>query len=636
MSDAAAVITVRTETSASTSSSHSKTSYQTSKTQDTVRHQLTDDGQGSFGPDGTINYAGKTLNVRLLRLDSRTEGYNSDYEDAKTFETTSMSGGGSDPGSNNSSAKGGARSDTSVSEELLAASTVTVSYAEGFAGAQQHTMSYTPEPLTLDLCPYTSDYIVPGSVRFRWMGHVYEDYDGVLVRDRTASAAGTVAGALDYSSGVARIYDYLVNGQPTDLTVESLWTVRQNWTTASIFMRTAAAPVKPSGFVLNLSDATGEQITASAGVDGVISGTHLRGRIDYQSGVVELQFGDYVLDSSLTAAQKAEWWYSADDIGAVQPDRIWRPWPVDPTTLRYNSVSYFYLPLDADIIGLDPVRLPQDGRVPIYRVGSYVVVSHSASVGPAQLSAGQTINCGRTRLSRVYLIGADGQLIQQGWTPNLDAGTVAIQDTTGWAQPVRVEHRIEEMARVSDVQISGMLTLTKALSHEFPVGSIVSSALITAAPGLRSRVSHLFDQNTWTNKWQDTVDGQEALASYNDTISPIVVTNTGAVTERWMLRILGNSSTFECIGQYVGNLGVGSLNADYAPINPNTNAPYFVLPALGWGMGWAAGNVLRINTVGAMQPLAAIRAVQPSEAAGTDYHFELLTRGDIDRPPSNP
>ena len=636
MSDAAAVITVRTETSASTSSSHSKTSYQTSKTQDTVRHQLTDDGQGSFGPDGTINYAGKTLNVRLLRLDSRTEGYNSDYEDAKTFETTSMSGGGSDPGSNNSSSKGGARSDTSVSEELLAASTVTVSYAEGFAGAQQHTMSYTPEPLTLDLCPYTSDYIVPGSVRLRWMGHVYEDYDGVLVRDRTASAAGTVAGALDYSSGVARIYDYVVDGQPTDLTVESLWTVRQNWTTASIFMRTAAAPVKPSGFVLNLSDATGEQITASAGVDGVISGTHLRGRIDYQSGVVELQFGDYVLDTSLSAAQKAEWWYSADDVGAVQPDRIWRPWPVDPTTLRYNSVSYFYLPLDADIIGLDPVRLPQDGRVPIYRVGSYVVVSHSASVGPAQLSAGQTINCGRTRLSRVYLIGADGQLIQQGWTPNLDAGTVAIQDTTGWAQPVRVEHRIEEMARVSDVQISGMLTLTKALSHEFPAGSIVSSALITAAPGLRSRVSHLFDQNTWTNKWQDTVDGQEALASYNDTISPIVVTNTGAVTERWMLRILGNSSTFECIGQYVGNLGVGSLNADFAPLNPNTNAPYFTLPALGWGQGWAAGNVLRINTVGAMQPLAAIRAVQPSEAAGTDYHFELLTRGDIDRPPSNP
>jgi hypothetical protein len=305
---------------------------------------------------------------------------------------------------------------------------------------------------------------------------------------------------------------------------------------------------------------------------------------------------------------------------------------VDPTTLRYNSVSFFYLPLDAEIIGLDPVRLPQDGRVPIFRVGSYVVVGHTGSIGPAQLSVGQTINCGRTRLSRVYLVGADGALIQQGWSRDLDAGLVTIQDTTGWSQPVTVQHRIEEMARVSDVQISGMLTLTKSLSHEFPSGSIVSSALITAAPGLRARVSHLFDQNTWQGRWQDTVDGQEALASYNDTIAPLVVTNAGAVTERWMLRIIGNGSSFECIGEHVGNLGTGSINADFAPINPNTGVPYFTVRALGWGQGWAAGNVLRINTVGAMQPLAAIRAVQPSEAAGIDYHFELLTRGDIDRP----
>ncbi|MCO5338252.1 hypothetical protein [Delftia tsuruhatensis] len=628
----AAVITMRTQTSSTSSSSHSRTSYQTSKTQDTVRHQLTDDGRGSFGPDGSIDYASKTLNVRFLRLDSRTEGYNSDYEDAKSFETTSMSGAGSDPGSTSSSAKGGSRSDTGVSEEILAASTVTVAYAEGFASPQHHVMSYTPEPLTLDLCPYTTDYTVPNSVRFRWMGHVYEDYDGVLVRDRTSTAAGIVAGAMDYSSGVARITDYVVGGSPADLVVESLWTVRQNWTTASIFMRTAAAPVKPSGFVMNLSDATGEQITASAGVDGVISGTHLRGKMDYQSGVVELQFGDYLLDTALTDAQKAEWWYAAEDVGAVQPGRIWRPWPVDPTTLRYNSVSFFYLPLDAEIIGLDPVRLPQDGRVPIFRVGSYVVVGHTGSIGPAQLSVGQTINCGRTRLSRVYLVGADGALIQQGWSSDLDAGLVTIQDTTGWSQPVTVQHRIEEMARVSDVQISGMLTLTKSLSHEFPSGSVVSSALITAAPGLRARVSHLFDQNTWQGRWQDTVDGQEALASYNDTISPLVVTNAGAVTERWMLRIIGNGSSFECIGEHVGNLGTGSINADFAPINPNTGVPYFTVRALGWGQGWAAGNVLRINTVGAMQPLAAIRAVQPSEAAGIDYHFELLTRGDIDRP----
>lgn len=629
----AGIVTKTTQTTATTSSSHSRTSYQTSKTQDTVRHLLTDDGQGSFGPDGTISYAGKFLNIRFIQLDSKTEGYNSDFENAKSFESTSMSGGGSDPGSFATTAKGGDRSDTAVGEEMLAGSTVTVTYAEDFASAQHHTMNFTPEPVVLDLCPYTTDYIVPGSVRFRWMGHVYEDYDGVLVRDRTSTAQGFVAGALDYSSGVARIFDYLVDGPATDLVIESLWTVRQNWTTASIFMRTAAAPVKPSGFVLNLSDATGQQITASAGVDGVISGTHLRGKIDYQTGVVELQFGDYVLDSTLTAAQKAEWWYSADDIGAVQPNRIWRPWPVDPSTLRYNSVTFFYLPLDADIIGLDPVRLPPDGRVPIFRVGSYVVVGHTGLVGPATLQAGQTINCGRVRLSRVQLVGHDGKLVETGWTADLEAGTVTAQDVTGWSQPVTVRHRIEEMARVSDVQITGLLTLTKQLSHEFPAGSIVSNALMAGT--LRARVSHLFDQATWQNRWQDTVDGPEALASYNDTAAPIVVTNAGALTERWMLRFT-STSNFDCIGEHVGVIGSGSINADFSPINPISGVPYMVVKSAGWGLGWAAGNLLRINTVGAMQAYTAIRTVQPSEAVGTDYVFELTTRGGVDRPPSIP
>ncbi|MVT37369.1 hypothetical protein GO497_09115 [Acidovorax citrulli] len=97
------------------------------------------------------------------------------------------------------------------------------------------------------------------------------------------------------------------------------------------------------------------------------------------------------------------------------------PWPVDPTTLRINSVSYSYLPIDADILGLDPVRLPPDGRVPIYRKGTYVVVGHTGRVPAATYSAGMTINCGRERLSRVYLVGADGKRSAAAtpptWTP---------------------------------------------------------------------------------------------------------------------------------------------------------------------------------------------------------------------------
>ena len=631
----------KTVTGAGTSSTHSRVSYSTSKTQDTVRHELTDDGAGSFGPDGTIDYAGKSLLVRFVLKDSKTEGYKSDHENAENFEKSTMassSAGGTDTGGGSSSSmKGGDYVDTAVGEQVLAASTVTVTYAETFATAQSHTMSWTPPPVNIDLCPYTADYIVPNSVRFTWMGHVFEDYDGVLVRDRTGADPGIVAGQVDYSSGVARVFDYVVGaGTPaTDFTLQSLWTVRQKWTTASIFMRTQASPLKPAGVVLNLADAEGNSITATGDIDGTITGLHLRGKIDYQFGLLELQFGDYVLDSSLTPEQKAEWWYSADDVGAVQPDKIWRPWPVDPTTLRYNSVSYFYLPLDADIIGLDPVRLPPDGRVPIYRVGSYVVIGHTGVVPAATYAADQTIDCARERLSRVYLVGADGQLIQGGYTVNLDAGTVTVTDVAGWVQPVTIKHRIEQMARVADVQVNGTLKLTKQLAHEFPVGSVISSAIM--AGNLRARALPVFDQQTWDGvTWSDVAVDNPAPSSYNDGAFPPVVTNAGAMTERFALRVRTGGTDVEVIGQNVGNLGTFSRNTAIAPINPIAGVPYSTLPAAGWGAGWVPGNTLFLQTVGTYYPLAVIRATQPSEAIGTDYAFELTERGDIDRAPVNP
>ena len=630
----------KTVTGAGTSSTHSRVSYSTSKTQDTVRHELTDDGAGSFGPDGTIDYAGRSLLVRFVLKDSKTEGYKSDHENAEDFEESTMassSAGGTDTGGGSSSSmKGGDYADTAVGEQVLAASTVTVTYAETFATTQSHTMSWTPPPVNIDLCPYTADYIVPNSVRFTWMGHVFEDYDGVLVRDRTGADPGIVAGQVDYSSGVARVFDYVVGaGTPaTDFTLQSLWTVRQKWTTASIFMRTQAAPLKPSGVVLNLADAQGNAITAIGDINGAITGTHLRGKIDYQFGLLELQFGDFVLDSSLTPEQKAEWWYDPADVGAVQPDKIWRPWPVDPTTLRYNSVSYFYLPIDAEILGLDPVRLPQDGRVPIFRVGSYVVIGHTATTPPATLSNGQTIDCARTRLSRVRLVGSDGKTIHTGYTADLDAGTVTVVDASGWLQPVHVQHSIEQLVRLRDVQINGALGTVGQLTHDFPAGSVVSSAI--TAPTLRARVAALWDQGSWDGiSWLDTIDGNPATATYDDTRSPIELTNAGALTERFALRFT-SSTAFQCIGEHLGVIATGTTGADFAPINPVSGDPYFTLRALGWGSGWAAGNVLFLHLVGAITPFACIRTVQMGPPTGIDYSFEVLGRGDVDRPPSGP
>lgn len=608
-------------------STKTETRYRTTKVQETVVHTLSDNGSGGLGAWGTVNYAGKAVTVRLLSLDSTTDGYKSEHEDSSVFDDPA---GTSGTVASNNSLKGGEYLDNAMGEQLLAASTVTVTYSTGSGAEAASVHSFAPPDVTIDLCPYTSDYVVPGSVRFTWMGQVYEDYDGVLIRGRTPTFTGYVAGQMNYATGIATVTDYVVSGSPTAFTLDSLWTIRQNWNTASVFLRTQAAPLKPSGFVMSLVDAQGNSITATAGLDGVITGTHLRGRIEYLTGVAELQFGDYVLDSSLTDDQKAEWWYDPDAVGAVEAGKIWRPWPVDPTTLRYNSVSYFYLPIDAGILGLDPVRLPQDGRVPVFRVGSYVVVGHTGSVGPATVSNGQALNCGRERLSRVRLVGSDGGVIHTGYTADLDAGIVTITDTTGFSQPVTLEHRIEDLVRCADVQIDGTLSFTRQLTHDFPVGSIVSSALMAGT--LRARVSHLFDQANWDGiTWQDTVIGSAAPGTYNDTAAPIEVTNSGALTERWALHLL-TTSTFACIGEHVGNIGTGSTNADFAPINPISGTPYLIVRSQGWGSGWQPGNVLRINTVGAMHPFACIRTVQQGPAAGIDYSFELLGRGDVDRP----
>ena len=616
----------------------STSSQRINQTQDRVEHTLHDDGSGGLYSRGNINYGTRTITAKLVDLDSSTSAYQSDYEKSSSFESQSGPGRTVGVGGSGSSMRGGSYSLAGVSEQVLAASTLQVTYAESFDTTFAESYSWTPPELYIDLCPMTEDYVVPGTVQFTWLGHTYIDVDGDLIRDRTSTSPGVVCGRMDYEAGMAFLSDWVVSSANA-LVLQSLWTTRKQWTTGSVFFKTPAAPVAVQGITLNLSDATGNAITLTPDLDGYFNTTQARGRIDYQYGLVEIQFGRFVDATSLTAAERAEWWYDAADVGSVQAGKIWKPLPVDPTTLRFNSVTYAYLPLDADIIGMDPTRLPSDGRVPVFRNGYYVVVGHTGVLPAATVANGQTMDCARQRLSRVWIVGADGKKIQTGWSANLDAGKVTVTDTTAWVQPVRVYHRIEEMARVADVQINGTLTLTKALSHSFPAGSVVSSALYVGT--LRARVSHLFDQANWDGvAWADSVTGNGAPAQFNDTAFPVAVTNAGAITERWVLRFATNT-TVEVIGEHVGNLGTFPIASDIAPINPNTRTeslagvPYFTIPAGGWGSGWGVQNVLRLNTVGAMQSFACIRTVQPSEAAGADYSFGLLVRGDVDRSATN-
>ena len=494
------------------------------------------------------------------------------------------------------------------------------------AGAIE-TFSQPCDALTVNLLPTVSNTLVPGSLRMVMAGAVYVDRNGALIRDPSKDTnSGVVAGTVSYADGLVTIADYPGGGSPA-ATVACL-TRRGVWYDHEINFRVLGAPIQPASFALraNLADGSA-QITASSDLAGDISGALTEGVVDAQFGLVSVRFGEWVDDASLTPQEKGEWWYVPGNVVAGQ---IFRPKRVLTDTALYNAVAVSNLPLSAAVLGLDPTRLPVDGRVPVLRKGDVLVVHHAATTAPAGVANGQTINLGRVRLARVRVIGANDATITAGYTQDLDAGTVTFTDVTGYSQPVRIEHRIEDMALCSDAQINGDLTLTRPLTHDFPLGSLVSSALIMG--DLRARVSHWFDQQTWTGVWSDTLIGSDASSSYNTVQHPIVVTNRGAIQERWRL-VFTNTTTVNVIGETVGQIVTGHAIANLlAPINPATGVPYFSIDPAGWGGGWSAGNIVRLNTVAANYPVWVARTVLQGPASQANDYFTIGIRGDVDTP----
>lgn len=508
----------------------------------------------------------------------------------------------------------------------LAAGTIKATYRQqnDTAGATQ-TFNVAAPTLQLDLLPATANTMVAGSLRIAIGAHIYVDRAGVLIKDPSPTTnSGTPAGAVNYGTGVVSIDDFPGNVAASAsvicLTRRGVW---QEW---QIKFRVSGAPIQPASLALRANRAEDSvQITASSELNGDISGA-ANGTVNFQFGIANVRFGAWVADAGLSPAEKLEWWYDAGDVTGGQ---IFRPEMVFPDTARFNAVAISNLPLSAEILGLDPVRLPVDGRVQILRKGDVLVIHHTATTAPATVSNGQTINLGRERVARCRVKGANGATITSGYTNNLDAGTVTFTDVSGYSQPVTIEHRIEDMVLCSDAQINGELAIISPLTHDFPVGSYISSALILAGNGtLGARVTVFFDQQTWGG-WSDTLQGSAAGGTYNKALYPIELTNRGCLEERWEI-LFTNTGTVSVIGETVGQILSGhAIVDDLAPINPATGTPYFTLRALGWGSGWSAGNVLRFNTRGANYPVWVARTVLQGNAAVNSDRFVLGIRGDV-------
>jgi len=570
-----------------------------------LRYQ--DSGNGFFVSCGTINYSTGAINVNMTPSVL--------HDDRLGPLLTFLSLAGTYTQRNWNALSGSIRS------AEITSTTADVTYSSTLPGADSVTATVSQYLARTMMVP---NYTLKG-VGFSLGGTRYQQLtDGTLLKDiNPTNGGGTPAGSVSAPLGAVFINSWPTGASSTltdwrGLIAPPSVGAEAPFTTPSSVFRTASSPLRPASLsVLGvMQDGTAFNVTADG--NGKINGTRVKGRVDYQYGLVELYFvnpaGDVGLNVDLTFLGIA-------GLTTIPTDLVML------NSLRYNAVAFSYLPLDANLLGIDPVRLPSDGRVPIFRAGGFAVAGHTGKI-IATVSNAQTINAGRVRLSRVRVVGFDGNVINTGYTADLDAGTVTFNNVAGYSQPVTIEHRIEDMGVVREAQISGEVTFTRALTHDYPLGSFLSSALV--AGDLKARVSTLFDQTTWTNVWSDSLIGNTATGTYNDVLAPIAVTNIGAQTERWAL-IFTNTTTFNIVGEHVGVIGTGNVNEVQAPLNPATNAPYFTIPVLGWGIGWSTGNVLRFNTVGAMAPVWVVRTIQQGPNTGTNHSFTILSRGDVDR-----
>lgn len=590
---------------------------------------LKDDGAGNLvGPvSGTVNYSTGTISLPVAY----------DF----TIPVYAFAWIGSEP--NENSSNGGVRLISGLVQ------TGTRVEARNMTTAQtdfviHYRTSDTPESvsgeivaldqLRVDLTRQFQETIVPGSARFRLGGALYVDIAGQLYKDPGPdTGAGTLAGSLDPTTGQARVAVWTA-GASNAVALESLLTDQSLHDVDKVVFRAPIAPLKAGTLQLRATRVDGTPLSKTVDGSGLLEDADCTIRVDYPLGIVRARFGRWRVDAELTAQEKLEPWYDPAyriDFGGTL--KIWQPKLVLADSIVYNAVAQTFLPPDSALLGLNAARLPPDGKALIYNAGRLVLVHHTDSLAQGSLSPTQTIDCGRVRLYRAVIEDADGQRLgADQYTVNRELGTVTMSPTlnlSGFSAPYAVLHTIADLARLVAVDISGKLSLNKALSHAFPADESRCSAVLPIGT-MQARVSNLFAQSTWTGEWSDTLIGSEPLAQYNDAQWPIVVSNLGAYTDRMLVKFT-SATEFQVIGENLGIVGTGSTTSDCAPVNSLTGQPYFTVRHQGWGAGWATGNCLRFNLIGANYPIDLIRAVQPSEPTGQDPDsVELLLVGNID------
>jgi hypothetical protein len=338
--------------------------------------------------------------------------------------------------------------------------------------------------------------------------------------------------------------------------------------------------------------AAGGAVSASADANGTISGVGVSGTV--ANGVVSLNFTNAITRSSLS--------YTVTELLPLTPP--------------------------ASLYGINQLRLTNNGRVPIFRPFGVVNIAHNQYTQISDLNPGNTFN--QRPNAFIDIVDSTGASL---WHPldahysyNKTTGVVTIVNASTFTGPFEISDTIAEMALVSDVTPNS-LQLTAPLNQGYPAGSVVSSVQVLG--NLQASAEVLFDMTTWSNVWSDTITGSPAVANFNQLNYPIEVENRSAINERWVI-VFTSSTAFNCIGKGLGLIASGDTLNDFAPINPNTGQPYFVIRKQGWGGGWNAGECVRLNTYSSFPPIVLARPVSAGHSQIEQDSIRLHFRGNAD------
>lgn len=437
----------------------------------------------------------------------------------------------------------------------------------------------------------------PGSLWLEFVGRRYYDRNGFLYY-RDTNGNELQAGVADYAGGVMTLTSWPAGASAGAL--RGALAVFGRWPMTEAFWRVPADRIKGSSFQITYTR-VGETVPDQATSDnaGDIAGAGgLTGTINYDTGVYSLE---------------------------------WTASEVQTELATYNAVALQFLPLDPEIIGLDPVRLSVDGRIPTIQNADVVVIHNTQDTTlPNPVIAGQTYNT-RAFISTLEIRDADEVLIPTDrYTWSKATGDITMANPLNlddYTQPLTARHRIEDMLLVNDAQLSGYIGLNAQITHSYPENTSYLSTALPLGNALQAAALNVFSQSAWTGVWSDILIGSSPVLQYNNISAPILTSNRGAIRERWRVEFT-STTAFRVIGETVGQVAVGDISTNCSPINPATGDPYMTLYAAGWSGGANIGNQLRFNTEAAARPLWFNRCTLPGPLTDPSDRFQVELRGD--------